>query len=101
MEELLLMIEKYVDERKIPLVFVKAPSFLQVYDERWSSALQQYGEKSENYKKSLPNDKLMQFAEQNSLLMIDLLPILQSEANKGKQLYNLRSSIGTVMVTVL
>jgi len=91
MKELLLMIAKYVDERKIPLVFVIAPSFLQVYDERWSSALQQYGEKSENYKKSLPNDKLKQFAEKNNLLMIDLLPILQSEANKGKQLYNLKS----------
>jgi hypothetical protein len=32
----------------------------------------------------------MQFAEKNNLLMIDLLPILQSEAKKGKTLYNRR-----------
>jgi len=82
------MIARYLDEQKIPLVFVIAPTLLQVYDEQWSSALVQSGEESKNYRKSLPNEKLMQFAKENNLLMLDLLPILQVEANKEKQLYN-------------
>lgn len=90
MNELLRMIAHYLDERKTPVVFALAPTFLQVYDKQWSSVLLECGEISENYKKSLPNEKLMQFAEQNNLFMIDLLPILQSETNKGKQLYNLK-----------
>ena len=90
MNELLRMIAYSVSEQKIPLVFVIAPSSFQVYDEHWSYVLKKYGRKSEHYRKSLPNEKLMQFAQQNSLLMLDLLPILQSEANKGKQLYNFK-----------
>jgi hypothetical protein len=45
-------------------------------------------EEPENYKRSLPNNKLMQFAENNNLLMIDLLPILQSKSNNEKPCYN-------------
>ncbi len=87
MEELLLRIANYVDERGVPLVFAIAPSVFQVEEERWSRLLK-YAEESEKYIRSLPNDKLMQFAEKNNLLMIDLLPKFQYEAKKGKTLYN-------------
>jgi hypothetical protein len=90
MEELLLRIAGYADEIGVPLVFAIATSMVQVEDELWSSTVLNYGGKLEDYIRTLPNDKLMQFAEKNNLLMIDLLPILQSEAKKGKTLYNRR-----------
>jgi hypothetical protein len=88
MEELLLMIAHYVDKRGIRLVFAIAPSAVQVEDDLWSSTLRTSGEKAENYLRSLPNDKLIQFANKNNLLMIDLLPTLISETKTGKTLYN-------------
>jgi len=90
MEELLLRIAGYADEIGVPLVFAIAPSIVQVEDKLWSSCLLNSGGKLEDYIRTLPNDKLMQFAEKNNLLMIDLLPILQSESKKGKTLYNSR-----------
>ena len=87
MEELLLIIADYVDERGVPLVFVIAPSYVQVEEEQWSRLLK-HTEESEKLIRSLPNDKLMKFAENNNLLMIDLLPKFQSEANKGGTLYH-------------
>jgi len=90
MEELLLKIAGYADEAGVPIVFVIAPTMIQVEDELWSSTFLNLGEKPEDYIKTLPNDKLMQFAKKNNLLMVDLLPIFQSEEKKGNTLYNLR-----------
>jgi hypothetical protein len=88
MEELLLKFKEFSDEKGIPLVFALAPSMVQVEDKLWSSFVLNYGRNSENFIRSLPNDRLIQFAEKNNLTMFDLLPILQSEAKKGKTLYN-------------
>ncbi len=88
MEELMLKIAGYADEIETSLVFVIAPTIVQIEDELWSSTLLNFDEKQEDYIRTLPNDKLMQFAEKNNLLMIDLLPILQSETKKGNALYN-------------
>ncbi len=88
MEELLLRIARFADKRKTPLVFALAPSVFQVDDELWSSLLKEYRAKSEDYSSSLPNEKLMKFAEQNDLLMIDLLPLLRAEREKENILYN-------------
>jgi hypothetical protein len=87
MEELLLRIAGYARERGVPLVFAIGPSMLQVDDQLWSSTLQRFGERPEHYVRSLPNDRLMQFAAKNDLLMMDLLPILESETKKGRVLY--------------
>lgn len=88
MEELLLRIARYADEITVPLVFAIAPSIVQVEDKLWSYIVLNSGGKQEDYIRTLPNDKLMQFAEKNNLIMIDLLPILRSETKKGKTLYN-------------
>ena len=88
MKELLLKIEGYADEIGVPIVFALAPTIIQVEDELWASTLLNHGKNSEDYIRTLPNDKLMQFANNNNLLMVDLLPILQSEEKKGKTLYN-------------
>lgn len=87
MEELLLKFAAFSDEIGVPLVFAIAPSMVQVEDKLWSSFLENYGGNSRDFIRSLPNDRLIQFAEDNKLQMIDLLPILRSEANKGKVLY--------------
>ena len=88
MEALLMRIADYADEREVPLVFALAPSIIQVEDKLWLTTILDKSEEPENYKRSLPNDKLMQFAEKNNLLMIDLLPILQSKSSNGKKCYN-------------
>jgi hypothetical protein len=87
MEKMLLKISGYLNEQDIPSVFVLAPSMLQVNDELWTIMLKEFNEEPSDFKKSLPNDNLMNFAAENNILMFDLLPILQSESNKGKVLY--------------
>lgn len=88
METLLLKIARYVEDRNTPMVFAVAPSFLQTDAELWSSTLMEYDVDSKGYMRSLPNRRLMQFAEENDLAMLDLLPILESEVHKGRQVFN-------------
>lgn len=89
MEVLLLTIAQYVEERGVSMIFVIAPSFLQVDGNLWSSTLADFDEESRDYGRSIPNRRLMQFARDNNLSMIDLLPILQGELGKGRETYNL------------
>jgi lysophospholipase L1-like esterase len=88
MENLLLRIAKYAQIKDVPLVFALAPTIEQVEDKSWSAIIKNYGSHSETYIRTLPNDRLIQIAEDNNLKMIDLLPILQSESRKGTILYN-------------
>jgi hypothetical protein len=88
MEVLLLTIAHYVQQQNVPIVFVIAPSFVQVDSDLWSSTLQEFDEEPKNYSRSLPNRRLMQFAKRNSLSMVDLLPILEAELGNGKETYN-------------
>jgi hypothetical protein len=90
MEELLLRIRSYVDGRRVPLVFALAPSVEQVDEKLWSSVLRQYGEREEDYVRSLPGDRLMHFAAEKGLAMLDLLPVLEVQERKGGTLYNLK-----------
>ncbi|WP_299256531.1 SGNH/GDSL hydrolase family protein [uncultured Aquimarina sp.] len=88
MERILLKISNYIRETETPLLFVIAPSIVQVEDELWKSTVASISENKEEYIRSLPNDLLMSFAKENNLQMFDLLPILQLETRKGKKLYN-------------
>ena len=85
---LLRTIAQYVGEREVPVIFVAAPSFIQVDRDLWSSALEEFGEEAKDYDPSSPNTRLMRYAQNNNLLMIDLLPILRSEVNKGNEVYD-------------
>ena len=87
-EALLLRLAQYAEERDAPMVFVVAPSLVQVDEDLWFSTLADYGENPADYSRSLPNSRLMRFAEENDLLMLDLLPILESELKQGRQSYN-------------
>jgi hypothetical protein len=89
MRVVLSTIAEYAAERNVPLVFVAAPSFLQVNDDLWFSTLEEFGEEAESYDASLPNSSLMQFARNSNLAMIDLLPILRTEVKRGNQVYNI------------
>jgi lysophospholipase L1-like esterase len=88
MEALLLEIQEYMNDKGIPLVFAVAPTLVQVDDDLWYSMLRQFCETQENQTRTLPNDMLRRFAAEHDLLMLDLLPVLQSETKKGKPLYN-------------
>lgn len=87
MEKLLLNVSAFANEKKVPLVMVIAPSIVQVQDDMWSDLTA--GISAEAYTRSLPNDRLMQFANENNLKMIDLLPVLQSKSREGKKMYNI------------
>jgi hypothetical protein len=67
------------------VVFVLAPSHIQVYDDVWLAAT---GAASQGlYDRALPDRVLMQFAEDNGLLMTDLLPPLLAAGKTRKSLY--------------
>jgi len=87
MQELMLKISAFVKERGIPLVFVLAPSTVQVEDEMWYSTIRSSGEKAEAFSRLLPNEELIEFGNGNDLLIHDLSPALIS-ASKETQLYN-------------
>lgn len=88
METLLLKIARYVEGRKTPMMFVIAPSFLQADADLWASAMMEYDVDPKDCMRSLPNRRLMQFADENGLVMLDLLPILESELRKGRRIFN-------------
>jgi hypothetical protein len=90
MEAIVLKIDELAAERGIPSVFVLAPSHVQVDDGLWSEALRRYGETEANYARSMPNDRLMAFAANHRLRMVDLLPTLMSANRGGKTLYHRR-----------
>jgi hypothetical protein len=87
MEEMLLRVKAYTDDRKVPLVVVVAPSMYQVDDDLWASLLRTYRMAPDEYSRSIPNDRLMRFAQAHGIAMLDLLPPLQVESGKGTALY--------------
>jgi hypothetical protein len=90
MEELLVRIRDYAGERRVPLVYALAPAAVQIDEGLWLSMLRKYGEREEDYVRSLPADRLMHFAAERGLLMMDLFPTLETEERKGRKLYNLK-----------
>src|SRR5262249_46359877 len=90
MERLLLRIASFVEQRHIPLVFVLAPSFFQVDEQLWTSALARFGLPAAECSASLLNEKLVAFAQRAHLRMLDLLPMLRAAATKGTRLYHPR-----------
>jgi hypothetical protein len=87
MEALLLEISGRLEEQGVPYLFVLAPSRVQVDDAVWNGMLEEYAEDGKNYQASLPNDRLMRFAGDHGLPMLDLLPPLHAEVQKGRTLY--------------
>jgi hypothetical protein len=88
LEELLLKIAALAKEKNIPVVFALAPSNLQVEDKLWESFVARYRSTKPKLIRSLPNDRLMNFAANNNLLMLDLLPILLKENRMNGTIYH-------------
>lgn len=88
MEKLLLKIAAFGKDRNTPVVLALAPSIIQVEDHVWKSLLDEYHETEQNYSRSLPNERLMKFAEMNNIMMLDLFPILRKESKKNVKLYH-------------
>ncbi len=88
MEAVLLKMATFCKNVDVPLVVVLAPSHVQIDDDLWSTTMFDYGENLNEFERTLPNDKLMNFAKENNLRMIDLYPELKTASEKGKALYN-------------
>ncbi len=88
MGELLLKISDLGKENDVPVVFALAPSLLQIKDELWESFLKKNLIYKKKFLRSLPNDKLMEFAKRHDLLMLDLFPQLHQESKTDVDLYH-------------
>ncbi len=88
MGKLLIKITNLGKENDVPVVFALAPSNVQIEDERWASFLKASQTNQRKYLRSLPNDRLMEFAKRNNLLMLDLFPRLLQENKKNAKLYS-------------
>jgi hypothetical protein len=88
MGKLLLKIANLGKENDVPLVFALAPSIVQIEDELWASFLKASQTNQRKFVRSLPNDRLMEFAKRNNLLMLDLLPRLLQEKTTNVKLYS-------------
>jgi len=88
MEKMLLRIADFAKSQGVPVVFAIAPSIVQVEDALWETVVAKTVSNYENYNKSFPNKRLLNFAQKNNLNMIDLLPPLQKETQRGEKMYN-------------
>ena len=85
MEKLTLKLNEVSSAKGVPMVFVLAPSHVQIYDDLWLAVTGQANQ--ELYDRALPDKRLMGFAKDNHLTMIDLLPALLAEGQSNKSLY--------------
>ncbi len=90
MERLLEKISDHAKSSGVPVVFAIAPSIVQVEDQFWDSWVLKRVKEKTKYRRSYPNEVLLQIAEKHKLNMVDLLPVLSEETQRGKKLYNLR-----------
>lgn len=88
MERLLIKIAELGKEKNVPVIFALAPSILQVDNELWTFFLEQNSFRKKKYIRSSPNDRLMQFAKANSILMLDLLPVFLEEGKRNVKCYH-------------
>jgi hypothetical protein len=88
MEGLLVKIAQLGKEKNVPIIFALAPSILQVDDELWKLFLEQNSFRKKKYIRSSPNDRLMQFAKEKGLLMLDLLPVFLKAEQRNVKCYH-------------
>jgi hypothetical protein len=86
LQQLLLQTQDKAKAKDTPIVFVVAPSIGQVQDISWDT-ITAY-DTAVQLERSLPNRRLMQFAQRYDLKMLDLLPILREANTEGTLLYN-------------
>lgn len=89
MQDFLIKIANLGKEKDVPVVFVLAPSIVQADDKHWKVFLEKNSAARKNFIRSSADDRLMQFAKDNNLLMLDLLPVFRKEAKKNVMFYHL------------
>lgn len=89
-EALLLRMARFAEERSVPIVFVVAPTIVQVRGSLWGTVLRRYKKRQDDYLVTGPNDRLVRFARRHNLKMLDLLPVLRRAADEGRAVYNSR-----------
>jgi len=87
MQKMLLKISSFAEENNTPITFVLAPSIIQAEDALWQSVIVEETSTPEVFVRDLPNQKLLKFAEEHEMSMLDLLPALRALPKETK-LYN-------------
>lgn len=83
MTKLVATFKELLSAKGVPIVFVLAPSPVQVHDDLWLDAT---GDPSQDrYDRALPNKRLTQFAQDNGLMMVDLLQAFLPEGKKNNR----------------
>jgi hypothetical protein len=76
--------------RNVNLLFVIAPSIVQIDSELWSNILAKYKLKHDDFDLTLPNTQLLASAENYHVPVSDLLPKLETARLRDDKLYNLK-----------
>ena len=85
MEQLTLKLRDFSSARGAPMVFVLAPSHVQVYDDLWREVT---GPATPSlYDRFAPDQRMMRFAASQQVMMFDLLPAFIHAGNTSKSLY--------------
>lgn len=94
MGKLMLEMNQYGKDNNTPIVFVLAPSLVQVEDALWTEVTEY--DTTLRLQNDLPNTTLLAFAKANNLQMIDLMPSLQKAHRSGSKMYNTQEQHWTV-----
>lgn len=86
LQQLLLKTKERAEAMDTPIVFVLAPSIGQVQDVSWETIIAY--DATIELERSLPNTRLLHFAKENDLQMLDLLPMLREANTEETLLYN-------------
>ena len=89
-EQLLLEMARFAGGSDVPILFVTAPSMVQVEERLWDQLVRSYDLDKDQYDRALPNRRLSTFARNHDMEMLDLLPFLQSEPLGDIRLYHER-----------
>ena len=82
------LIKQLLAEKQIPLVFILAPSVVQVQTELWQKLIDAYQLHSSEYDLRLPQKRLTNWFNSNNCTYLDLQPFLEKAyQNDNKALY--------------
>ena len=88
LKDLIIKMHGEASDHNIPMLFVLAPSLIQVEDLYWNRFLEKYQTHMSELDRSVIHRRLMNFAQNRNLLMIDLLPtLIQTHRQTNKSMY--------------
>ena len=85
-EDLLVRVKEYLEEQGVRLLVSVLNSREQLHDKDWEDVLSTYPEMKaiSNWRRQLPNDRVVEILEKHNILYIDLLPPFRNRIKSGR-----------------